>query len=359
MGDIVFQTKGMCERCLVDVPASVRVSKSTGAVLFKDCPTHGKSEHLIDPDHDFYLMSRKQDESQAIVNAMKDALTTTGIDVTRRCNVQCPHCYVEPDNQVKDAPAKEIVNLARAAKRAGSIILMGAEPTMRNDLPGIISDIKHETGKTVGIYTNAIRLADEKYTGRLKNAGLDYACVSLHTPDYLGDSRLFDLKVMGISNLVSAGVAIHHISFSLQSLDELNGVLADAIKLRGIAGHIRIRSPQKIGVCEDEPVALSELFNRVTSLLETAGHAVQIAPTDNTPYHINLLVDGCQVIRLIRWPTLASADLTALDCPPYAIFDEESGEVNLVLSFLIQEAKRKAASNTEKTIEMPKRSALA
>lgn len=353
-----FETKAICETCIKEIPAYVNVNERTGAVLVKSCPEHGDSSHLIEPDHHFYLMSRVKDESDSVVQATEQALSTTGIDVTRRCNVQCPHCYVEPDNRVKDAPADDIVRLAKAAKRAGSIILMGAEPTMRNDLPEIITSIKHETGKTVGIYTNAIRLADEKYTGRLKSAGLDYACVSLHTPDYLGDTRLFEMKVAGITNLVAAGVNIHHISFSLQGLDELNSVLGDAIKLRSIAGHIRIRSPQKVGVCEDEPVALSELFNQVTALLEASGHSVQVAPTDNTPYHINLLVDGCQVIRLIRWPTLASADLTALDCPPYAIFDEDSGEVNLVLSFLIQEAKRKV-SKTESVIKMPTRSARA
>lgn len=91
---------------------------------------------------------------------------------------------------------------------------------------------------------------------------------------------------------------------------------------------------------------LSELYARTRELLTAAGHTVELAPSDNTPYHVNLLVNGDQVFRLIRWPTLASADLEALNCPPYALFDQESGEVNLVLSFLMQEARRNRDART-------------
>jgi hypothetical protein len=269
--------------------------------------------------------------------------TTTGLDVTRRCNVKCPHCYVEPDNRIKDAPRDSIVALAKQVKRADSIILMGAEPTMRTDLADLIREISQETGKMVGIYTNAIRLADADYLRGLVSAGLGYACVSLHTPGYLGDPRLFDMKVSGLSNLVAAKVPVHHVSFSLRDLGELDGVLADALKLDGIAGHIRIRSPQKIGVCHDEPMPLSELCNNVVSMMTQAGHSVDLLYSDNSAYHVNLLIDKKQVFRLIRWPTLDTADLDTLDCPPYALFDSESGEINLVLSFLMQEAKRNRA----------------
>lgn len=336
--------RAICEHCLIRIPADV-VEQDDGVWLVKTCPTHGETRHLIEPDIAFYRMAWRQETRQELRTTWESLFSTTGLDVTRRCNVACPHCYVEPDNRVKDRPVDELIALAKTAT-SRAIILMGAEPTMRTDLAELIAGIKAATGKPVGIYTNGIRLADERYSERLARAGLDYCCLSLHTPDYLPDPRSFAMKVKGLENVLKVGVHVHHVSFSLRGIAELDGVLADGLALRSVAGHVRIRSPQQIGVCRDEPMHLSELYARTRELLTAAGHTVELAPSDNTPYHVNLLVNGDQVFRLIRWPTLASADLEALNCPPYALFDQESGEVNLVLSFLMQEARRNRDART-------------
>lgn len=330
----------ICETCLTEIPSDI--FEKDGAIwMSKECPTHGHSLHCIEPNAEFYRTALQQEPNAYLRTAWNAQFSTTALDVTRRCNVQCPHCYVEPDNQATDVAREELMTLAQGVRRSNSIILMGAEPTVRDDLPLLVNSIKRETAKTIGVYTNAIRLADADYTAQLAAAGLDYACVSLHTPDYLPNPRLFERKIQGLGNLVRSGVRIHHVSFSLRTIDELDGVLGDAIALRDVAGHVRIRSPQKVGVCMDEPMPLSELYREVCERLTSAGHAVDLLLSDNTPYHVNIRVDGHQVIRLIRWPTLATADLGALQCPPYAIFDKQSGEINLVLSFLMQEARRK------------------
>lgn len=338
----------ICEHCFGVVP-SVVTEADDGVWMTKTCPTHGTSRHCIEPDVAFYRMARIDEADPAKRAKWVNQCASTGLDVTRRCNVRCPHCYVEPDNKAKDAPLAEIVELAKHATRAHSIILMGAEPTVRADLPELIAAVKAATGKSIGIYTNAVRMDDASYPAALRAAGLDYCCISLHTPGYLGP-KLFGRKLTGITNIIRAGLPIHHVSFSLTSLDELPGVIAHARKLRRYAGHIRIRSPQKVGICNDEPIALSVLYAEARRLLEAAGHTVEVEPSDNTPYHVNLRVNGAQVIRLIRWPTLTSAELSYLDCPPYALFDKEAGEVNLVLSFLLQEARRhRAVPLTQKT----------
>lgn len=337
--------KAICEHCYEYIDGEITFD-GDNVVLTKTCPTHGQSSHVVEPQKWFYEMTREQESDVEKRNQWSKMFTTTGLDVTRRCNVKCPHCYVEPDNQVKDVDRSLLVSLAKQVKKAESIILMGAEPTMRNDLPELISEIKAETSKTVGIYTNAIKLADEEYAEKLKEAGLNYACVSLHTRDYLGNEKLFDKKVVGMKNLIDAGISIHHISFSLQTMADLDVVLADAIKLQDCCSHIRIRSPQKVGICNDEPLPLSDLLMTTIVMLEDAGHKVDILSSDNTLYHVNLLVDNKLVLRCIRWPTLETAIIDELDCPPYALFDPVSGEVNLVLSFLIQESKRNASIQT-------------
>lgn len=336
----------ICEHCLTAVPSRVHVG-GAGAWMTKRCPEHGESRHLIEPDPDFFCTALVQELDPAKAARYTNISSATGIDITRRCNVRCPHCYVDPENQVKDIPLDDVVELARHATKAAHIILMGAEPTVRHDLPAVIEAVRATTGKDVGIYTNAIRAAKGDYAEQLKAAGLKFACVSLHTPGYLG-AKIYEQKKQGINKIMRAGVAISHVSFSLTSLDELPGVLTDARALRRVAGHIRIRSPQQVGHYNgDEPIALSTLYNETRRILEARGHRVVLEPSDNSPYHVNVRVDGLQVIRLIRWPTLASAELSYLDCPPYAIFDKESGEVNLVLSFLMQEARRKQSRALE------------
>ncbi len=326
-----------CEHCLNVVPSAI-TEADDGVWITKTCPTHGGSRHLIEPDAAFFRTALVHDTDTP--ERWRNISASTAIDVTRRCNVQCPHCYVEPDNRVKDAPLAELVALAKSAVRTDSILLLGAEPTMRSDLPELIAAVKAATGKSVGMISNAIRMARPGYAERLRTAGLDYTGVSLHTPGYLGP-EVYAQKKRGLAEIVRAGIPVHHVSFSLTHLGELPDVLAEARRLRRVAGHIRIRSPQKVGICHDEPIALSVLYAEARRVLEAGGHTVEIEPADNSPYRVNLRVNGAQVIRLIRWPTLASAHLPYLDCPPYALFDKEAGEVNLVLSFLLQEARRR------------------
>jgi uncharacterized Fe-S cluster-containing radical SAM superfamily protein len=334
----------VCEKCLETIPGKIEI-RDKQIWMTKECAAHGASEHLIDPDVEFYNEVESKVPTEEYHQHWIDIISTTGLDVTRKCNMKCPHCYVEPDNNEEDESIEKIVEVAKQVKKTESIILMGAEPTVRKDLPELIKAIIKATGKTVGMYTNAIALAKQGYAKKLKAAGLEYACVSLHSPEYINDPKVFTKKIAGITKLYEAGIPIHHVSFSLRTLKDLDLALADGLRLRGIAGHIRIRSPQDIGICEDIPIALSELCKNIIKMFNDAGHTAEILPSDNNMYHVNLLVDGTQVFRIIRWPTLAETILEEFDTPPYALFDKESGEVNLVLSFLLQEAKRNLPRN--------------
>jgi hypothetical protein len=188
-------------------------------------------------------------------------------------------------------------------------------------------------------------MAKAGYVQRLKEAGLGSVCVSLHGRNYFDDPKIHEKKLRAIATLVDAGIPIHHVSANIRKWEELPELLADGLSLtHGIAGHYRIRSPTRWGRSEGEPVFLSTLVKTAIRSLEASGHEVILLKSDNTSYHVNLLVDGKRIIRLIRFCTsLEEIDFDQLDGPPWAIFDRASGEVNLVKSIILAELRKMGA----------------
>ncbi|MCP4603974.1 MAG: radical SAM protein [Proteobacteria bacterium] len=63
-----------------------------------------------------------------------------GIELTHRCNLNCPHCYVPPNDIIQELLTDEIINLLDQLAEMGVITLTfsGGEPTVRSDLFDII-----------------------------------------------------------------------------------------------------------------------------------------------------------------------------------------------------------------------------
>lgn len=322
----------LCNECYMGIEAEVRL-EDDGVFLHKTCPEHGHQVRKIEADPFFYLNCQQQgpdDQRKDWYNY----ISSTALDVTDRCNVQCPHCYALPDNAGTDTSIEALVELSRSAKKGRSLILMGAEPTMRNDLGELCNALRFDSNKMVGVYTNAVRLADKKYADKHLDS-IDYFCVSLHTRDYLDDPRLFDMKLKGIDAIVESGKPIHHVSFSLPTMGHLEEVIEHAQKLKGIAQHIRIRTPSQIGICETQPIYLSILVKRFMELMAERGVDCGNYHTDNNPYHVNVTADG-QLWRLIHYPSVHEIQLDFLTTPPYALFVPELGESNIAFQFCFQ-----------------------
>jgi hypothetical protein len=100
------------------------------------------------------------------------------IDVTERCNQQCPYCFakseqdtiLEPD--LAEIEKKYNFLLEMGDERPFNIHLSGGEPTLREDLPKIIGMGQKKGFVYIQINTNGRRLAlDDEYAGILKEAG--------------------------------------------------------------------------------------------------------------------------------------------------------------------------------------------
>jgi hypothetical protein len=104
------------------------------------------------------------------------------LEVTQRCNLNCPVCFASANSQhSKDPSLEEIQNWCQTLLNNGgpyNIQLSGGEPTLRDDLPKIIELVRSRGFSFVQLNTNGIRLArDREYVRQLKDAGL--GCVFL------------------------------------------------------------------------------------------------------------------------------------------------------------------------------------
>jgi len=88
---------------------------------------------------------------------------------------------------------------------------MGAEPTMREDLPDIIRMVRR-TGNIAALHTNGIKIADLAYLKELKNAGLNEVHLQFDGFDDLvyeriRGKRLLQVKLKALENLGKLNVS--------------------------------------------------------------------------------------------------------------------------------------------------------
>ncbi len=80
------------------------------------------------------------------------------IEITRRCNLRCPHCFVEGGLPRRgELPTQRILRLLDEWAEMGvfSVVITGGEPTVHRDFAQIVR-YAHDLGFTVGIATNGM-----------------------------------------------------------------------------------------------------------------------------------------------------------------------------------------------------------
>lgn len=85
------------------------------------------------------------------------------IELTRKCNLRCPHCFVEGGTaRGSELPTDEILSLLEQWAELGvfSVVLTGGEPTIHRDFVPILLRA-HELGFTVSVATNGMALTDK------------------------------------------------------------------------------------------------------------------------------------------------------------------------------------------------------
>jgi molybdenum cofactor biosynthesis enzyme MoaA len=103
---------------------------------------------------------------------------TVMIDVTHRCNMACRNCYI-PNRDVPDMDADWMEQVISRFPRRTHVRLVGAEPTVRKDLPDLIRRVRR-AGHLPMIMSNGLKLGNARYVRTLKNAGLRTVYLSMN-----------------------------------------------------------------------------------------------------------------------------------------------------------------------------------
>lgn len=322
-------TQSLCATCLATIPAQI-AEDDAGVWLNKECPVHGVDRVMVERSSEFYAaLHRWQDPAP-----WRTKLDLCAIAVTNRCQIRCANCYEMPGN-APDPSIDDVLALVRLSK-ASKIMLMGAEPTVRNDLPELIAAIKAE-GRRVVICTNALRLSDPAFVDRLAQAGLDAVCISHHPLD---NPALLEKRAAAFAVLRAGALYVDHISFTADIAD-LPKVLTAAHGLWDLPEYFRLRVPARIGWHgEGATPFLSEYMPALERLCAQWGWPVEPMAADNGAYKFMLKIAG-KPFRLIRWPTAHEIDLGELDCAPRSLFVPDIGEVNILHAIIVQEARKR------------------
>ena len=184
-GNFLKETKSICPECHSVLTA--RIFEDNGMVMMsKSCPVHGSYEDVYWSDFEQWnrvkrystvgdgLENPRTDTSRGcpfdcgICPNHKSHTVLSIIDVTNRCNLKCPICFANASaaGYVYQPSLEEICRMIDnlAANRpvsAKALQLSGGEPTLRDDLPDIVS-YAHSAGiHHVEVNTNGIRIAND------------------------------------------------------------------------------------------------------------------------------------------------------------------------------------------------------
>lgn len=294
-------TTSLCEHCYRHVPA-VRFERGGSIWLGKSCKWHGYKEYLVEPDADFYISYKYY----------KSSYNCYCLDITNRCNLNCPHCYQIPDNMSKDPSITDILNIVSAWDDDGyAIALMGAEPTVRKDLPELCKEIQSLPGKlrTIMILTNGVKLADYEYAKQFAEMKHVLWTIGLNHPDYQGAS-VRKKQIEGIENCLKLGMHIKNVSYTLETVNQLEYCLEEIQEFgTRICDQYRVRVGTDIGRHPgEEKVYLSQLLKMVIDICNKKGWKHEYDPEYGIRVHYPLRINGI-LVKIIQWPDVRTIDL--------------------------------------------------
>jgi organic radical activating enzyme len=283
------------------VPA-VLFERDNSIWLSKKCKWHGGSEYLVEPNAEFYINYTHPTPGN----------TTYCLDITNRCNLNCPHCYQIPDNTSKDPSIDHILEIVKSWDNDGyNVALMGAEPTVRKDLPELCSAIQALPGlpRSIMILTNAVYLSDYDYAKQFADMKNVLWTVGLNHPDYQGHT-VRKKQIEGIENCLKLGMKIKNVSYTLETVSQLEYCLEEIQQFgTRICDQYRVRVGTDIGRHPgEEKIYLSQLIQMVKDICDKNGWEYKYDHRYGIKVHYPLRINGI-LVKIIQWPDVRTIDL--------------------------------------------------
>ena len=238
MKEILKETESLCPVCLSRIPAGI-VAENSNVYLEKSCPGHGDYKVIIWRNNAEHYLKWAEFGGDRIPTGPKKRLTDHNggcpydcglcpehkqdaaaavIMTTNSCNLHCPICFTYGNQEPPYKPSldaiKRMYRVVLDTCGTYPIELCGGEPTIRDDLPDIITIGKQMGFNHFQINTNGIRIAEDKeYLVKLKEAGattiyLGFDGVTDEVYQHTTGRKLFTLKVQAIRNCSEVRIGV-------------------------------------------------------------------------------------------------------------------------------------------------------
>ena len=239
MHSIARNTQSLCPVCLKKIDAYI-YEKDSKMYMKKKCLDHGKFDTLVWEDtEENYLQWIEYGGNPADLNQNKalktvnkgcpfdcgicsghaNDITSAALMTTNVCDINCPICFTKDKGQGRYMPSiKELLSIAENYKNTYSsehlIEFCGGEPTVRDDLPHLASELRNMGFNHIQLNTNGLRISLEKeYLERLKDNGVSVIYLGF---DGVSDDiymkkygrKMLDVKIKAIENCVELEIAV-------------------------------------------------------------------------------------------------------------------------------------------------------
>jgi radical SAM protein with 4Fe4S-binding SPASM domain len=98
------------------------------------------------------------------LDTVDNSLNTVYIDITEKCNLKCPYCYLDcSSNRATELKAEDWINTINEIDQlhVENLFITGGEPLLREDLFDILDSANFENIKTTGLLTNGTMVNSE------------------------------------------------------------------------------------------------------------------------------------------------------------------------------------------------------
>jgi len=330
------ETVSLCEHCYRHIPATTY--EENGSIMMqKTCPEHGEFTYMIERDAEFYHSLNYRYDGFHIPNSIM-------LEVTDKCNLNCPHCYHEPENKTTDRSIDSIIQQIESwPSHHWNIVLAGAEPTVRKDLPQVINEINswhwrnNKPNRGTVILTNGVKLNDIEYVRELKSVGVGGFMIGLNHHSYQGE-KIHEKQLQGIRNCIQEGLNIFYVGYTLEDVNHFPEVIDEIQSIKDGVHHFRIRAGSDIGRSPDEPRwYLSDHVKCVEDHAKSQGYEFARIAGDDNIYHVMALINGV-IHRLIQWSDPKTIDMKELVTPPWADFVPNKPITNFLHQVMLRDA---------------------
>lgn len=242
---IIKLTESICSYCFKKLDAEI-TEENNKIYMVKNCPEHGAQKVLIWSDASTYkswsddsaYAEKYSGGSEKVKGCPYDcgycedhrgSTCTAVIEVTDRCNMGCSVCFASADGKGSDkvvSKIREMIDYVAESQGYCSLQLSGGEPTLRDDLPGIVRYAKETGFKHVQVNTNGIRISEDlQYAQELKDAGTDliYLGFDSLTDNVYREIRnrdMFEVKKRCIENCRKTGLGVMLVPVIIRNLND-------------------------------------------------------------------------------------------------------------------------------------------